>query len=286
MGFRLYQRLVEPVLALVLRRRRLAALDFEGNVPEIRVDWRRPDDCRDPCPLIKDKPPRLIERYVSPRSGYHERTRLMPMLIDLARYADAASFDAALRARSTRTLSKIRKAEREGYYARPFLIQNHVQDVHAIRTSMRMRSAGPVLDYWLLKPEHIAEPATELHPVGWPDCPAHWIIWWGVFLPEPGHKQGDVEVSERLVAFVKMWRMGDIGHYTEIMGHKDHLDKGVMLMLHRAITHWLIVGDVAAGRGVKALLYGALEHGREGLLTWKKRAGFRPGRMVAAEAPQ
>lgn len=286
MGFRLYQRLVEPILALALRRRRLAALEFEGPVPEIPVDWRRPEACDDPCPLIKDKPPRLIERYVSPRSGYHERTRLMPMLIDPARYPDAAAFDAALRARSTRSLSKIRKAEREGYTARPFLIQNHVQDVHAIRTSMRMRSAGPVLDYWLLKPEDIAESATELHPFGWPSCPMHWIIWWGVFLPEPGYRQGEVEVGERLVAFVKMWRMGDIGHYTEIMGHKAHLDKGVMMLLHRAIVQALIAGAVPAMKGVRVLLYGALEHGRAGLLTWKKRAGFRPARMVAAEAPE
>jgi hypothetical protein len=282
MGLRLYQRLVEPILALVLRKRRLEALDFDGAVPEIGIDWRRPDDCRDPCPLVKDPTPRLIERYVSPRAGLNERTRLMPMVIDLARTPDAAAFDAALKARSTRTLPKIRKAEREGYYVRPFLIQCHVHDVHAIRTSMRTRSAGPVLDYWLLKPEHIAEPADQLHPFSWPSCPMHWIIWWGVFLPEPGHKQGDVEVGERLVAFVKMWRMGDITHYTEIMGHKDHLDRSVMFLLHRAIVHALLAGEVPAVRGAKLLLYGALEHGRAGLLTWKKRAGFRPARMIDA----
>ncbi|WP_293970896.1 hypothetical protein [Sphingomonas sp.] len=281
---RLYQRLVEPMLALALRRRRLALLDFDGAVPEIPVDWRRDADCEAPCPLVKDRPPRLIERYVSRRAGWRERLRLMPMVVDIDRYPDAAAFDAALKARSTRTLPKIRKAEREGYYARPFLVQCHVHDVHAIRTSMPMRSAGPVLDYWLLKPGHIAEPATELHPFGWPTCPMHWIIWWGVFLPEPGHRQGGVEVGERLVAFVKMWRLGDIGHYTEIMGHRDHLDKGVMLMLHRAIVRALIAAEVPAMRGVRVLLYGALEHGRAGLLTWKKRAGFRPTRMTVSSS--
>jgi hypothetical protein len=284
MAFRFYQRVVEPLLALTLRRRRLAVLGFDGAVPQIAIDWRRPGDCRPPCPLVKDKPPRLIERYVSRRSGRGDRTRLMPMVVDLDRYPDGQAFDGALKARSTRTLPKIRKAERAGYVARPFLVQSHVHDIHAIRTSMPMRSAGPVLDYWLLKPEHIAEPATQRHDFGWPTCPMHWIIWWGVFLPEPGHRQGEVEVGERLVAFVKMWRMGDIVHYTEIMGHKDHLDKGVMLLLHRAIVRWLIAGEVEAGRGTRLLLYGALEHGRAGLLTWKKRAGFRPARMVEASS--
>jgi len=284
MRFRPYQLFVEPVLALALRGRRLKALDFEGAVPEIAVDWRRREDCEAPCPLVKNKPPRLIERYVGRAgAGWRARMGLMPMVIDLSRYPTGDAFDGALKARSTRTLGKIRKAEREGYYARPFLVQSHVHDIHAIRTSMPMRSAGPVLDYWLLKPGKIATPATQLHDFGWPTCPMHWIVWWGVFLPEPGHKQGEVETGERLVAFVKMWRMGDIGHYTEIMGHRDHLDKGVMLLLHRAIVRWLIGGDVPAGRGVKVLLYGALEHGRAGLLTWKKRAGFRPARMVAAE---
>ena len=280
MPFRPYQLFVEPVLALVLRRRRLAALGIEGAVPEIAIDWRREQDCRPPCPVVKSRVPRLVERYVARRGGQTGRTRLMPMVIDLSLYPDTAAFDAALKERSKRTPGKIRKVEREGYRVRPFYVQSHVQDIHAIRTSMPMRSAGPVLDYWLLKPEHIAEPFTQRHEFGWPTCPMHWIVWWGVFLPEPGHMQGEMEVNERLVAFVKMWRLGDIVHYTEIMGHRDHLEKGVMLLLHRAIVRWLIAGDVAAGRGARLLLYGALEHGRAGLLTWKKRAGFRPMRMV------
>ncbi|MDO6413595.1 hypothetical protein Q4F19_04290 [Sphingomonas sp. BIUV-7] len=281
MRFRPYQWFVEPLLALALRRRRLAALGFDGPVPEVAIDWRREADCEAPCPVVKSKVPRLVERYVARRAGRDDPLRLMPMVIDLARYPDAAAFDAALKARSTRTLPKIRKAEREGYVVRPFLVQSHVFDIHAIRTSMPMRSAGPVLDYWLLKPEKIATPATQRHDFGWPACPVHWIIWWGVFLPEPGYRQGEVEVGERLVAFVKMWRMGDIVHYTEIMGHRDHLEKGVMLLLHRAIVQWLIAGELAAAQGARLLLYGALEHGRAGLLTWKKRAGFRPVRMVA-----
>ena len=274
--FRPYQMLVEPLLALALRKKRLAAIGQEGAVPEVIVDWRRDGDCREPCPLVKAKVPRLVRRYVGRRAA-----GLMPMVIDLAALPDGAAFDAVVKARSSRTLPKIRKAERAGYVAKPFLVESHVHDVHAIRTSMAMRTAGPVLDYWFLKPEQIATPATAPVPFGWPTCPVHWVVWWGVFLPEPGHHQGAVEVGERLVAYVKLWRQGDIVHYTEIMGHKDHLDAGVMLLLHRAIVRWLIAGEVEAAKGARLILYGALEHGRAGLLTWKKRAGFRPARMIA-----
>ena len=71
-------------------------------------------------------------------------------------------------------------------------------------------------------------------------------------------------------------RIGDVVHYTEIMGHGAHRGAGVMLLLHREIVRWLIEAREPEVQGVRALLYGALEHGGEGLLTWKKRAGFVP----------
>jgi hypothetical protein len=55
-----------------------------------------------------------------------------------------------------------------------------------------------------------------------------------------------------------------------------------MMLLHHRIVHWLIVQDEPAATGAKVLLYGAAEHGGAGLLTWKKRAGFVPGRLRLA----
>jgi hypothetical protein len=71
-------------------------------------------------------------------------------------------------------------------------------------------------------------------------------------------------------------RVGDVVHYTEIMGHRDRLADSVMLLLHHRIMRWLIAAEEPAARGAKVLLYGAAEHGGQGLLTWKKRAGFAP----------
>ena len=283
LAVRLHQAVVEPLLVLAVRGKRLAMFGPRSTeTEEVPIEWHRPDDCRAPCPLHTDKVPKLLRRYARV-DARQPRLRLTPMLIRVSDFPDVAAFDAVLKQRSSRTLSKIRSAARKGYNARQFMLTSHVEDMHAIRTSMAFRAAGPVFDRWFLKPEHIAEPATELLRVASPCCPVHWTIWWGLFAPEPGHCQSGVDVGERLVAYVRLMRIGDVVHFTEIMGHRDRLGDGVMLLLHHEITRWLIEAPEPAAKGAKVLLYGAAEHGGEGLLTWKKRAGFVPGRLRLAE---
>jgi len=279
---RLHQAVVEPILVRRLRRKRLDAFGLrEADLEELPVEWHRPGDCRAPCPLHTDKVPKLLRRYASV-AGEQAGSGLTPMMVRIADFPNIAAFDGVLKQRSSRTLSKLRATARKGYRARQFMLASHVADMHAIRTSMAFRAAGPVFDRWFLKPEHIAAPATELLHVASPCCPIHWTIWWGLFAPEPGHVQNEIEVGERLVAYVKVMRIGDVVHYTEIMGHHDRLGDGVMMLLHHEIMRWLIETPEPAATGAKVLLYGAAEHGGTGLLTWKKRAGFVPGRLRLA----
>lgn len=288
LAVRLHQAVMEPAMVLFRRASRLRAFGMtDGERVETRVAWHRPEDCRAPCPLHADEVPKLLRRYAAPSDPAGDRAariRLTPMVIDLDRLGDFAAFERVLKERSSRTLSKIRRAQRMGYSARQFMLASHVDDLHAIKTSMAFRAAGPVIDRWLLKPHHVGRPATETLPVAAPCCPVHWTIWWGIFAPEPGHKQGEVETAERLVAYVKMMRLGDVVHYTEIMGHSDRLADGVMMLLHHQIVRWLIDAPEPAARDAHILLYGAAEHGGDGLLTWKKRAGFRPAKLRVAPA--
>jgi len=206
--------------------------------------------------------------------------RATPMMLDLAGCVDRAGFEALLRRHSKRTLPKIRQALRQGYQVERFALPMHVHDVHAVKTSMAVRSGGPVLARWLLRPQHIATPASA--PVAWqaPACATHWTAWWGVFLPVAGHRDGALQTDRRLVAYMKLTRCGDVVHYLDLMGHRDHLGHGVMPLMHAAIVNWLLDGCEPAAAGVQAVWYGALEHGGQGLLTWKKRAGFAPMRVV------
>lgn len=81
------------------------------------------------------------------------------------------------------------------------------------------------------------------------------------------------------MAYTKLARSGELVHYLDLMGHHDHLANGVMLLMHVYIAQWLLRAETPAARGARAIWYGALEHGGEGLLTWKRRAGFAPVRV-------
>lgn len=80
------------------------------------------------------------------------------------------------------------------------------------------------------------------------------------------------------MAYTKLARSGELVHYLDLMGHRDHLADGIMLLMHVHIAQWLLHADTPPARGARAIWYGALEHGGEGLLTWKRRAGFAPVR--------
>jgi hypothetical protein len=285
-----YRGVGEPLRALGLKRARLAAFGLgpDDPLPAVEVDPIRAADCAPGCRFDPTAPSVAIDRYVERpgRDGWlARRARLTPTAIDLARYPDVAALEAALRKRSSRTLPKIRRAREAGYVVRRFPVARHVFDVHAVKTSMSVRAGGPVLDYWLLRPGDIVRPSQRSLQLRPPRCQAHWTEWWGVFLPEPGRMQGTVRVDERLVAYVKAARRGDLLHYADIMGHRDHLDRGVMALLHFDLMRWLIASGDPMAAGVRAVLYGGAEHGREGLLTWKKRAGFEPMRLVLKAAP-
>ena len=92
----------------------------------------------------------------------------------------------------------------------------------------------------------------------------------------PDHHNGSLATSERLVAYTKLARAGELTHYVDLMGHRDHLADGVMLLMHTHISQWLLNAQTPAAQGVGAVWYGALEHGVDGLVTWKRRAGFAP----------
>ena len=277
-----YHAAVEPLTALRRRSARLAMFEPRGEAwpPEISVRALRACDCPPRCKAHPHRIEGVVSRYLG---GPRKPSRLTPLVIDLEKYPTNAAFEAYVRKRSSRSLPKVRQAQRLGYRAGRFPLSRHVHDVHAVKTSMKRRAFGLVLDYWLLRLEDVGKPAVK--PVAWrpPPCRRHWTMWWGVFLPEPGHAQGPVTVDERLVAYVKLVRRGDFIHYADLMGHADSLDANVMALLHFEIMKWLLDREDPLVLGVRAVLYGAAEQGGEGLVTWKKRAGFEPARLTLVE---
>lgn len=274
---RIYYGVLDPIL---VRRRKSARLHLWGGTPaSMTLDLEAGRATGSGSAQALTRMRRVAQRY-----DMHALGRgATPMMLDLQACGDAKGLEQQLRGLSSRNMTKIRRAGRMGYRVRPFLLANHVHDVHAIKTSMAVRSGGPVLARWLLRPEHIGRQTEELQPWKPPACDTHWTIWWGVFIDTPGHRNGNLQTPERLVAYTKLARAGELVHYLDLMGHRDFLADGVMLLMHAHIAQWLLDADTPPAHGARAIWYGALEHGGEGLLTWKRRAGFAPVQVRLTE---
>ncbi len=285
-----YFRYVDPFFVRSRKRARLRTFGYqrESDLPSVTLNVQGCSGMNPRCVKRMEQFRHTALRYdmqSAETPDARAALRSAATIVDLHRYADYATYEAAIRARSPRTMPKMQRALREGYTVRRFALPMHVYDVHAVKTSMPVRAGGPMLAYWLLKPEDIATPAQRpVEPVP-PACPWHWTLWWGVFAPAPGHHQGPLRTDERLVAYTKLARFGEVAHYQDLMCHKDHLEGGAMVLMHLEITRWLMESDEAVARRVRAIWYGAAEHGRDGLLTWKRRIGFEPARCLIEASP-
>ena len=291
-----YRAVAEPARAWRLRRPRLSVygLGPEDALPAVEVDPYRGQGCSHGCSFRPGVKSVAVDLYLersdssSPAGPFgrmaqalRRRTRLTPTVIEVARFPDIAALEAVIRKRSSRTLPKARKAREAGYEVRRFAYRRHAVDIEAVRGSAKVRAGGPVVAYWFAD-KNLPEPPSGKERLKRPGCDRHWTQWWGVFAPEPGRAENGRTIGERLVAYVKINRRGGLAHYADIMGHADHLDRGVMVLMHLELMRLFIEGGDPMVEGVQAVLYGGAEHGGEGLLVWKKRAGFEPMRLVEA----
>ena len=111
-------------------------------------------------------------------------------------------------------------------------------------------------------------------------CPVHYVRSFGAFTRSDAN--GGSETSEtqpeRLIAYIRLKRHGDLGSYSQILGHGEFLGAGVMYYLHLELINALSQ-ESAWKTQPKVLLYNKWMSGGQGLQHWKKRAGFSPTRL-------
>ena len=77
--------------------------------------------------------------------------------------------------------------------------------------------------------------------------------------------------ARRLVAYLWLYRAGELALVSQILGHADHLENEVMYLLMQ--------GVVAAESAVDhdgVFLYNRHDSGQDGLRFFKERCGFEP----------
>jgi hypothetical protein len=195
-------------------------------------------------------------------------------LIELASYRQYGDFLDVIRKFSDgERLRLLRRAESKGYFIEEFPLDLFAADRHDIHHSKAVRQGRPIDGNLLLDVDALSAAPRQS------DCIRYWQRGFGVFRSEPGHRQGDVTVDRRLVAYIVLHRTGSLGSYVWIIGHADHVAEGVMDLCHHHIMRLLLDDRPAWAEGLELIRYAGMEDGSLGLFHWKRRAGFRPYRL-------
>jgi hypothetical protein len=297
---RLHLACIEPLIIAARKLRRLAAFGIERlhNIPCGGID-PAPDmpTCPPACASLIAAERRYLARYLDDRepSLVPPLWRGVPAMIDLDHYPDFASYAHRLRRHSKGgMLRQIRKARAQGFYCKMIYRDFYRRQLFSIDTSKHFRS-GLVLASLLRRPPdsdfpdgilmaeisaYLGRPLSEIAegmslPVPPPpSCPLHWSVDWGVFDRDPGNAS-----RERLVGYVFLRRSGDIVRTAGLMGHGDYLAQNVMKLLFHDVMQWLLTRGDPSVAGLRYLLYGAIEHGNDGLFAWKRSFEFAPLRL-------
>ncbi|NML24719.1 hypothetical protein [Zoogloea dura] len=276
---KVYAERIEPLVFSFRLAKRLAVFDIRGVDDLDTGVLMHEAGCEvDPaCARLVKRYRRYYARYARREAdGAQISAGGVPSVLPLHRFADFGAYEKVMRKKSGNFVRSAKKARETGYTTARFAFSNHVPDICEIRKSKVFRAFGPVLDAVFLTEDSIGGPPAALQSVSPLACPSHWEAFLGVFVDAPGHRQGEVVVDRKLVAYVRLHRVGNTVRYAEFMGHGDHLHGGVMMLLHMDIIRWLLRADAPESQGIQYITYGCLEQGGEGLLFWKRKARFEP----------
>jgi hypothetical protein len=141
------------------------------------------------------------------------------------------------------------RAERHGYRFQVVKRHEHADDIYAINTSLAVRQGRPMTAGYKERPSET--------PLTAYACGRHAIRTYGI-----------LSADRRLVAYLWLYRAGDLALVSSILGHADHLDDGIMFLLMQGVI------DAETGYGNGALVYNRFDSGTDGLRWYKERCGF------------
>jgi len=181
--------------------------------------------------------------------------------------------------RTSSVRHNLNKATRAGFVVHRFEWKNFLWDIVDVNTSMKERQGQRMGSSYLDQSVEQRRPANTFLPMEVPACPLHHAWSFGVFMPKPGHKQGEFVVDERLVAYIHGRRSGNLAHMSMILGHGEFLHFGIMSLLVYETVPWLLSGSRET-QGVEGYWYGHWVSGLTTLQDMKRRLGFEPMFLV------
>lgn len=142
------------------------------------------------------------------------------------------------------------RAARLGYQFREIKREQYDEDIFQINTSLEERQGRAMTPGYRERQNYLPLPD---YP-----CPLHAIRTYGV-----------VDARGILVAYLWLYRSGELALVSSILGHGDHLANDVMYLLFQGVV------DAQAGLG-GCFVYNRHDSGTEGLRYFKSKLGFEP----------
>lgn len=148
------------------------------------------------------------------------------------------------------------RARRLGYHGGTWPRVGFEDDVYEINTSLETRQGRPMSAAYRVRPS--------FNDPDYP-CARHGVHYYGVRTDEG---------EGRLVAYLWVYRAGDLALVSSILGHADHLENDIMYPLFEAA----LSGEIENGPGT--MVYNRHDSGTDGLRYFKERLGFRADDVV------
>ena len=262
------------------------AINLE-SIPAVGLDLKPSCGCRQ-SQISWD---RITRKFVRPNAsllldpGYD-----VAAILDLHRWRTYADYVKETKQKHKGSAHRHgKKAIREGFYAAPFAWKLHVPDACEINHSMPVRCGKPMRPAYCKSVEEMGgapKKAMDFEPE---NCTLHNTIPWGVFEPKKCYYQGDVRTDAKLLAYIKFKRIGDMALYTQILGHGDYLQYGIMYYLHFSIMEWMLRlrRDYQQHTdGIRYIVYAQYYSGNHGLRQWKRKVLFEPARLFQCQKSQ
>lgn len=174
-------------------------------------------------------------------SGKYDEMAVMPLPLTIAEY----------RGEHRTARNRADRCYGRGYRAGPLARERYANDIHKINLSAKMRQGRPMAAGYLERYEY--EPLPD-YP-----CERHATRISGVW------------ELDTLVAYLVMIRAGELSLVSQILGHADHLDNGIMFLLFEEAISREIAADPRA-----LVVYNRWDSGTDGLRTHKRMLGFEP----------
>ena len=140
------------------------------------------------------------------------------------------------------------RAARLGYRFSLVKRHEHADDIYAINTSASERQGRPMSLGYRQRPSETPLPAYA--------CERHAIRTYGVLS------------GRTLVAYMWLYRAGELALVSSILGHADHLDNGIMYLLFAGVVD----EEIKFGHG--SIVYNRHDSGTDGLRFYKTRCGL------------